>query len=145
MGFHVENLDAIKKHVAEIAGMNPYLAPVPLGGSPESDVRARFFEKHATGKWQMTDHDGNWLESRMARLAGQFAGIVRIECPAETVTPRATSSRTTAREPGSSGARVTRRIPLARDHRRVSDASGWRRWADSWAPMRSGARKGPSR
>jgi glycine cleavage system regulatory protein len=28
---------------------------------------------------------GNWLESRMARLAGQFAGIVRIECPAEAV------------------------------------------------------------
>jgi glycine cleavage system regulatory protein len=27
-------------------------------------------------------HGGNWLESRMARLAGQFAGIVRIECPA---------------------------------------------------------------
>lgn len=30
-------------------------------------------------------HGGNWLESRMARLAGQFAGIVRIECPSETV------------------------------------------------------------
>lgn len=28
-------------------------------------------------------HGGNWLESRMARLAGQFAGIVRIECPSE--------------------------------------------------------------
>lgn len=28
-------------------------------------------------------HGGNWLESRMARLAGQFAGIVRIECPPE--------------------------------------------------------------
>jgi glycine cleavage system regulatory protein len=26
-------------------------------------------------------HGGNWLESRMARLAGQFAGIVRIEAP----------------------------------------------------------------
>ena len=25
-------------------------------------------------------HGGNWLESRMARLAGQFAGIVRVEC-----------------------------------------------------------------
>lgn len=25
-------------------------------------------------------HGGNWLESRMARMAGQFAGIVRIEC-----------------------------------------------------------------
>lgn len=30
-------------------------------------------------------HGGNWLDSRMARLAGQFAGIVRIECPAATV------------------------------------------------------------
>lgn len=28
-------------------------------------------------------HGGNWLESRMAKLAGQFAGIVRVECPAE--------------------------------------------------------------
>ncbi|MBC8127179.1 MAG: glycine cleavage system protein R [Gloeobacteraceae cyanobacterium ES-bin-144] len=30
-------------------------------------------------------HGGNWLESRMARLAGQFAGIVRIECPSNAV------------------------------------------------------------
>lgn len=30
-------------------------------------------------------HGGNWLESRMARLAGQFAGIVRIECPTAAV------------------------------------------------------------
>lgn len=30
-------------------------------------------------------HGGNWLDSRMARLAGQFAGIVRIECPAAAV------------------------------------------------------------
>jgi glycine cleavage system regulatory protein len=30
-------------------------------------------------------HGGNWLESRMARLAGQFAGIVRIECPTDCV------------------------------------------------------------
>lgn len=29
-------------------------------------------------------HGGNWLESRMARLAGQFAGILRVECPAES-------------------------------------------------------------
>lgn len=26
-------------------------------------------------------HGGNWLESRMARLGGQFAGIVRVEIP----------------------------------------------------------------
>ena len=28
-------------------------------------------------------HGGNWLESRMAKLAGQFAGIIRIECPSD--------------------------------------------------------------
>lgn len=28
----------------------------------------------------ITVHGGNWLESRMARLAGQFVGIVCIEC-----------------------------------------------------------------
>lgn len=31
----------------------------------------------------IAQHDGNWLESRMARLGGFFAGILRIELPAE--------------------------------------------------------------
>lgn len=31
----------------------------------------------------VADHGGNWLESRMARLAGQFAGILRIEISQE--------------------------------------------------------------
>ena len=53
VGFHVENLDAFKAHVAEVAGANPYLAPVPLGGSPESEVRKRFFE--IPGHRQMAD------------------------------------------------------------------------------------------
>jgi glycine cleavage system regulatory protein len=30
-------------------------------------------------------HGGNWLESRMTRLAGQFAGILRAELPADRV------------------------------------------------------------
>ncbi len=34
---------------------------------------------------RVADHDGNWLESRMARLAGQFAGILRVEVPPERV------------------------------------------------------------
>ena len=62
IGFHVEDLAAFKKHAAEIAGANPYLAPVPLGGSPESDVRKRLFEKSAGGKFQMSDPDGNWID-----------------------------------------------------------------------------------
>jgi glycine cleavage system regulatory protein len=32
-------------------------------------------------------HGGNWLESRMAHLAGKFAGILRIEIAAEQVAP----------------------------------------------------------
>lgn len=31
----------------------------------------------------VTQHGGNWLESRMSRLGGQFAGILRIAVPAE--------------------------------------------------------------
>lgn len=29
----------------------------------------------------VADHAGNWLESRMCRLGGQFAGILRVEVP----------------------------------------------------------------
>lgn len=29
-------------------------------------------------------HGGNWLESRMAHMAGQFAGILRVAVPAES-------------------------------------------------------------
>ena len=31
----------------------------------------------------VASHGGNWLESRMAHLAGKFAGILRVEVPAE--------------------------------------------------------------
>lgn len=32
---------------------------------------------------RVADHGGNWLDSRMCRLGGQFAGILRVEVPAE--------------------------------------------------------------
>ena len=31
----------------------------------------------------VADHGGNWLESRMAHLGGQFAGILRVQIPSE--------------------------------------------------------------
>lgn len=31
----------------------------------------------------VADHGGNWLESRMCRLGGEFAGILRVSVPAE--------------------------------------------------------------
>ncbi|MBM7062262.1 glycine cleavage system protein R [Pseudomonas sp. UL073] len=32
----------------------------------------------------IAEHGGNWLESRMSRMAGQFAGILKISVPAES-------------------------------------------------------------
>lgn len=32
---------------------------------------------------RVADHGGNWLESRMCRLGGQFAGILRVEVAGE--------------------------------------------------------------
>src|SRR5205823_10653798 len=32
---------------------------------------------------RVADHGGNWLESRMCRLGGQFAGILRVEMASE--------------------------------------------------------------
>jgi glycine cleavage system regulatory protein len=37
----------------------------------------------------VAEHDGNWLESRMSRLGGQFAGILRVSVPAEQEAPLA--------------------------------------------------------
>ena len=34
---------------------------------------------------RVADHGGNWLESRLCHLGGQFAGIARVEVPAERV------------------------------------------------------------
>ena len=31
----------------------------------------------------VAEHGGNWLESRMSRLGGQFAGILRVEVPTD--------------------------------------------------------------
>jgi len=31
----------------------------------------------------VADHGGNWLESRMCRLGGEFAGILRVHVPSE--------------------------------------------------------------
>jgi glycine cleavage system regulatory protein len=35
----------------------------------------------------VTEHGGNWLESRMSGLGGQFAGILRVEVPTEKTPP----------------------------------------------------------
>ena len=62
IGFRVENLDAFRMRLAEVVAANPFLAPVPLGGIPESEVRRALFRGCAGGAWQMSDPDGNWID-----------------------------------------------------------------------------------
>ncbi len=54
--------------------------PVPLVMTIISPDRTGLVESVAR---VVTQHGGNWLESRMCRLGGEFAGILRIEVPAE--------------------------------------------------------------
>jgi predicted enzyme related to lactoylglutathione lyase len=61
-GFKVENLDTFKKHIQEVVGGCTYLAPMPLGGGKEADVRKAMFAKSATGKYQMADPGGVWID-----------------------------------------------------------------------------------
>lgn len=43
---------------------------------------------------RVAEHGGNWLDSRMCRLGGQFAGIVRVEVVSEKAEQLASTLRT---------------------------------------------------
>jgi hypothetical protein len=45
-----------------VSGANPYLAPMPLGGSKEADARRDFFKQSASGKLQIADPGGIWID-----------------------------------------------------------------------------------
>ena len=62
IGIRVPDLDEFKKEVTRIAEKNSYLAPTPLGGSPEATTRKELLAKCALGKYQMADPDGNWID-----------------------------------------------------------------------------------
>ena len=53
--------------------------PIPLVMTIISPDRTGLVESVAR---VVAEHGGNWLESRMCRLGGEFAGILRIEIPA---------------------------------------------------------------
>ncbi len=61
-GFKVESVDALKQTIADVIGGCSYLAPMPMGGAKESDVRKAMFARSATGKYQLTDPGGVWID-----------------------------------------------------------------------------------
>ncbi|HEY5044006.1 MAG TPA: ACT domain-containing protein [Verrucomicrobiae bacterium] len=58
--------------------------PIPLVMTLIGPDRTGLVESVARA---VAGHGGNWLESRMCRLGGEFAGILRIEIPAEKKAP----------------------------------------------------------
>jgi hypothetical protein len=62
IGFKVESIAAFKQHVEVTSGMNPYVAPMRLGGSKEADARRAFLAKEAGGKFQLADPGGVWID-----------------------------------------------------------------------------------
>ena len=58
--------------------------PIPLVMTLIGPDRTGLVESVARA---VADHGGNWLESRMCRLGGEFAGILRVEIPAEKKSP----------------------------------------------------------
>lgn len=62
IGFKVENMESFTQHMRSVAGSNPYLAPMPLGGSKESDARREFLARTATGKMQIADPGAVWID-----------------------------------------------------------------------------------
>jgi hypothetical protein len=62
IGFKVESMEAFKAHMTAVAGSNPYLAPMPLGGSKEADARRYFLARTATGMMQIADPGAVWID-----------------------------------------------------------------------------------
>ena len=61
-GFKVESIDALKQSITDVVGGCTYLAPMPLGGAKEADVRKTFLAASATGKYQLADPGGVWID-----------------------------------------------------------------------------------
>ena len=61
----------------------------------------------------VTAHEGSWLESRMARLGGKFAGILRVSVPNDRVDPLLE----TLRALDTQGLRVTSELSTAPQER----------------------------
>ncbi len=62
IGFRVESIEALKADVAKSEGANQYLAVPQLGGGKEAEVRRSMLARSATGKYQLCDPDGTWID-----------------------------------------------------------------------------------
>jgi catechol 2,3-dioxygenase-like lactoylglutathione lyase family enzyme len=63
IGFKVENVDAVKKEIDEIAANNPRLAPSPLATGKEGEALEKMFARSCPlGQYRFADPDGVLLD-----------------------------------------------------------------------------------
>ena len=123
---------------------------------PTSCKRWRFKSRCSSTRWRCSFTTARQcLRSRSTRgvtcvrgaapRRGGATCLMQPTIPALTTTSLATRWRMRFRAPGSSGARVTRRTPLAADQSGKEPGLGRRRCAGLCAPFLAGLRNGPSR
>jgi catechol 2,3-dioxygenase-like lactoylglutathione lyase family enzyme len=61
-GFKVESIETLKRDIQDVIGGCSYLAPMPMGGAKESDVRKALLAKSSMGKFQLADPGGVWID-----------------------------------------------------------------------------------
>jgi catechol 2,3-dioxygenase-like lactoylglutathione lyase family enzyme len=58
IGFKVESIDAVKRDMDELIGVNPHMATRPLGYGVEGEARLNVLKQCPIGQFQLTDIEG---------------------------------------------------------------------------------------
>ncbi|HWP34451.1 MAG TPA: VOC family protein [Thermodesulfobacteriota bacterium] len=62
LGFRVESVEAVRERLDALAGINPFLAPKPVGAGKEGSARLRLFARCPYGRHHFADPDGVLLD-----------------------------------------------------------------------------------
>jgi hypothetical protein len=63
IGFKVEDVEACRRDIAQIAAENPRLASEPMGTGPEGEALAKLFRRSCPfGEYHLADSDGVLLD-----------------------------------------------------------------------------------
>lgn len=58
LGFTVESVQAVERELQALVGVNPILAPKPVGLGNEGEARLQLFSRCPYGKHHLADPDG---------------------------------------------------------------------------------------
>ena len=62
IGFRVEDIEAFKADLEDVAVNNPYLAPKAHGPGVEGPVRRKLLARCPHGSFQLSDPDAIWID-----------------------------------------------------------------------------------